>query len=136
MAALGEKVKFALDEARMLVLGSQVLIGFQFHAFFEKRFEELPALVQNLKFASLSLMLLTLLLLILPAAYHRIVEEGEDTEEQHRLTSTVMDFALLPFAVAIGTNVYVTALDVIGPGASVAWGVGAGLITLFFWYGL
>src|SRR5437764_14236030 len=103
MAELRKKVKWALDESRILILGSQVLMGFQFRAFFEKRFDELPASAQHLKYASLLLLLIALLLLILPAAFHRIVEHGEATAEQHRVTSTIMDFALLPFAIVLGS---------------------------------
>src|SRR2546421_10276702 len=112
MAELRKKVKCALDEARMLVLGSQVLLGFEFRAFFEKGFDELPPSAQHLKFASLLLMLIALLLLILPAAFHRIVEQGEATEEQHRFTTAIMDFALLPFAIVLGADMYFAVLGV------------------------
>jgi len=35
---LDRKVKMALDETRLLVLGIQVLLGFQFQAFFQTGF--------------------------------------------------------------------------------------------------
>ena len=136
MADLRHKVKLALDEARMLVLGCQVLVGFQLRSFFERRFDELPSAAQNLQFGSLLLLIGALLLLILPAAYHRIVEQGEDTQAQHRFTSAVMDFALLPFAVVIGADIYLAALGVQSHAVAVASGAAAAIITLFLWYGL
>jgi hypothetical protein len=136
MAELGHKVKCALDEARMLILGSQVLLGFQFRSFFETRFDELPLFAQRLKFVSLFVMLLVLLLLLLPAAFHRIVERGEATREQHRFTTSVMDFALLPFAVVLAAAIYVTVLDVLTRAAALVWTTIGALVTLFFWYGL
>ena len=42
MAKIKDKVQNALDEARILILGSQVLLGFQFRSVFEKGFETLP----------------------------------------------------------------------------------------------
>ena len=42
MAKIKDKVENALDEARMLVLGAQVLVGFQLRSVFEKGFESLP----------------------------------------------------------------------------------------------
>src|SRR5207245_9203283 len=39
--ALHSKVKNALDAARLLVLGAQVLLGFQYRAFFERGYEKL-----------------------------------------------------------------------------------------------
>ena len=42
MAKLKDKIKTALDEGRMLVLGAQILVGFQYRAVFEPVFEKLP----------------------------------------------------------------------------------------------
>ena len=135
MAELKDKVKCALDEARMLVLGSQVLLGFQFRSFFEKRFEELPALTQLLKFGALAALLIATLLLLLPAAYHRIVEQGEATEEQHRFTTAVMDYALLPFALVTGIDIYAAMQDVNGHRAALGAALAMLGFTFFCWYG-
>ena len=135
MAELKDKVKLALDEARMLVLGSQVLLGFQFRSFFEKRFDDLPALTQFLKFGALSVLLIATLLLILPAAYHRIVEQGEATEEQHRFTTAVMDYALLPFALVISIDVFAAMQDTAGMRPAAAAALGMLAFIFFCWYG-
>jgi cytochrome bd-type quinol oxidase subunit 2 len=136
MAELKDKIQNALDEARMLVLGSQVLLGFQFRSAFEPGFEKLSVTSQYLKMSALGLMLVALGLLISPAAYHRIVEEGEDTQDLHRFTTKVMDYALLPFAVALGIDVYVAAESTLSQTFSLIVGLSAGLLSLFFWYGL
>jgi hypothetical protein len=136
MAELGKKVKFALDEARMLVLGSQVLLGFQFRSFFEPSFDKTPEYVQFLKFAGLDLMLVAILLLILPAAYHRIVEQGEATEEQHRFTTDVMDFALLPFALVLGMDCFVAFEPRVALPQAIVAGASVTGAALFCWYGL
>jgi hypothetical protein len=136
MAKLKDKIQNALDEGRMLVLGSQVLLGFQYRSVFEPGFEKLPLSSQYLKVTALGLMLITLGLLLAPGAYHRIVEEGEDTHSLHRVATKVMDFALLPFAVALGFDVYVSVERTLGRTVSILVGMGASLIALFFWYGL
>jgi hypothetical protein len=136
MAELRKKVKLALDEARMLVLGSQVLLGFQFRSFFESSFDKAPRHAQLLKFAGLDLMLLAILLLILPAAYHRIVEQGEATQDQHRFTTDVMDFALLPFALVLGMDCFVAFESVFVLPYAIAVAGSVTAITLFCWYGL
>jgi DMSO reductase anchor subunit len=136
MAELKDKIQNALDEGRMLVLGSQVLLGFQFRSAFEQGFEKLPVASQYLKMGALGLMLLALGLLIAPGAYHRIVEEGEDTEDLHRFTTKVMDYALLPFAVGLGIDVYVAFERSSGRTFGLLTGLGATLFALFFWYGL
>jgi hypothetical protein len=40
---IAQKLKIALDETRMLVLGAQILIGFQFRGVFQDLYSELPA---------------------------------------------------------------------------------------------
>ncbi|MDT5124177.1 MAG: hypothetical protein QOC96_3659 [Acidobacteriota bacterium] len=136
MAELKDKIQNALDEARMLVLGSQVLLGFQFRSAFEPGFEKLSVTSQYLKLGALGLMLVALGLLISPGAYHRIVEEGEDTYELNRFTTKVMDYALLPFAVALGIDAYVAAQRTVSQTLAFSIGLGAGLLALIFWYGL
>jgi hypothetical protein len=134
MAKIKDKVKNALDEARMLVLGAQVLVGLQLRSFFEKGFDSLPIPSQALNLAGLGVMLVAIGLLISPVAYHRLVERGEDTEEIHRYTSKLMGFALLPFAVGLGIDLYVAAQKVVGWKTGAAVGLLGLLVAVFFWY--
>lgn len=136
VAKLKDKIQNALDEARMLVLGSQVLLGFQFRSVFEPGFAKLPLSSQYLKVVALGLMLLTIGMLLAPGAFHRIVEEGEDTRAQHRFTTRMMNCALLPFSVALGLDVYVSMERTLSMTPALIAGLGATLIALFFWYGL
>ena len=136
MTKIKDKVKNALDEARMLVLGAQVLVGFQFRSVFEKAFDSLPFVSQALKLAGLGLMLVAIGLLISPSSYHRLVEGGEDTHEIHRYTSKMMGWALLPFSLGIGIDLYVATQKIVGWKAGVAAGLLGTLVAASFWYGL
>jgi len=137
MAKLNNKVTHVLDESRMLVLGAQVVLGFQFRSFLEPGFENLPLPTQLIKLLGLGLLLVAVGLLISPSSYHRIVERGEDTHEIHRYASKVMTWAMLPFALGIGVDLFVAAEKVFG---SRWWGAAAGLLSTLvacaFWYGL
>jgi len=44
MAELKDKVQKVLSENRTLVLGAQILLGFQYQAVFRPKFEDLPPL--------------------------------------------------------------------------------------------
>jgi hypothetical protein len=134
VAKLKDKIQNALDEARMLVLGSQVLLGFQFRSFFEPGFARLPPSSQYLKACALGLMLVAVGLLLTPGAYHRIVERGEDTHALHRFATALMDYALLPFAAALGMDVYVAFGPTLGRGVAVAAGAASGALALVIWY--
>ena len=54
---LDSKLKTALDETRLLFLGGQVLLGFQFQAFFQDGFSTLLASAKYLSLGGLVLMI-------------------------------------------------------------------------------
>src|SRR5919108_6025908 len=95
VADLRTKVKNALDEARILVLGTQVLLGFQYRAFFEKGYDKLPPADRWCELAALVALLATVGALFLPASRHRIVEQGNDSDRFHRFTMLVMRISLM-----------------------------------------
>lgn len=136
MAKLKDRIKVALDEGRMLILGAQVLVGFQFRSVLEKGFEQLPQSSQYLKLCALGLMLLSTGLLMSPGAYHRIVDEGEDTADIHDYTTHVLGMALLPFALAFGLDIYVVTGKMFGYTPGILAGAATSLVALFLWYGL
>ncbi len=135
MAQLRNKVQNALDETRILILGIQVLIGFQLRAVFEPKFEKLSNTSQELGVAALGILLFGLTLLLWPAAYHRIIEHGNDTDRLHRFTTRVMTLAVLPFAIGMGINVYLV-VSGIGPELALASSLSVTAVALFFWHGL
>ena len=102
---LHERVKTALDETRTLLLGGQILIGFEFRAAFEERFDALPALARAANSVALCLMVLAIGLLIAPSALHRIAERGESTGRIHLLAGRLAALGLLPFGLSLGLNV-------------------------------
>ena len=67
--SLQDKVSFALDENRMLMLGSQVLVGFEYEAFFEKGFDPLPPYNRHLQILNLFLIFSSAILSI--RQFHR-----------------------------------------------------------------
>src|SRR5690242_16656050 len=98
----------------MLILGSQVLIGFQFQSAFQPAFERLPPEVQALKVVGLGLMLIAVGLLIAPGAFLQIAECGNDTPRLTHYTGSIASLALLPFALSIGLEVFAATQTIIG----------------------
>ena len=82
---LSSKVKTALDETRTLMLGAQILFGFQFHGAFQERFDALAPQAKMIDAIALLLMLSSVGLLITPSAFHRIVDRGEALAEHWSL---------------------------------------------------
>ncbi len=136
MAALNKKIKIALDESRMLVVGAQILLGFQYRAFFEKIFEQLSPTSQYLKLSALGILLITIALIMWPGAYHRIVWRGKDSRDIHEFTTSVMNVALLPFLIALSVDFYVIGARIIGTEKGIALGVTMGIVAVALLYGL
>lgn len=118
----------------MLMLGAQILIGFELRSAFQERFDSLPQLSKWLEAASLLLMVLTLALLVAPSSQHRLVERGEITARIRRVVNGFADVALFPFAMALGLDFYVVVAKAYGQGAGIAAGVIVALLALAFWY--
>ncbi len=135
MASLKEKIKVALDESRMLVLGAEILLGFHFRVVFEPAFERLPPSSQYLKMAALLILLAGIALVMAPGSYHRIVCSGNDHRDVHQFATTVMDVALVPFVIAFSFDIYLSTGRILGARRSIMKGTFIGATALFFWYG-
>lgn len=134
MAELKDKVKLALDEARMLILGAQILLGFEYRTFLEPAMDELARPWHYLKLLGLVLILVTNCLLMWPATFQQICERGEATEPVDRFATRIMCYALLPFAMAMGIDFAITFGKFGGTVPGVAAGATAAAAALFFWY--
>jgi len=67
---LDEKIKTALNENRLLLLGTQVLFGFQFNGIFQEQFDQLAPLARALECSGLTLLMATVAFLIAPSMEH------------------------------------------------------------------
>src|SRR5438093_883963 len=125
MPALKDKVKLVLDEARLLVLGAQILLGFQNQIFLQQAFDQIPPLTQRLMLIGLAVLLLAIALMMWPSAFHQITEHGEATTAVHRFATQSMCVALFPFALSLAIDLFAvtqhasnTTLAVVAGGAT------------------
>lgn len=119
MAELSDRLENVLNEARMLLLGGQVLLGFTYRICFEPAFDSMARSVQLVEVTALGIMTAGLGWLITPAAYHRIAEHGCQTERVHAFTTAVLDWGLLPFCVGLGLSFYPVAIALRLPHAAI-----------------
>jgi hypothetical protein len=104
---LERQLKIALDESRLLILGAQVLFGFQFNGIFQQQFALLPNISRLFVCAGLTLLMAALALLIAPSMEHRIVEGGQDSRRVLVLATLFGGTALLPVALALALDLFV-----------------------------
>ena len=132
--SLQRKLKNALDETRLLILGAQVLFGFQFNGMFQEAFADLHVALRLITCAGLVLIMVAIGLLIAPSMQHRIVECGEDSNRILSATTTLAALALFPLATALGLDVFMAIERTFGAGAGVGAGVSFFILAIIFWY--
>jgi hypothetical protein len=121
---LEDRIEQMLTESRIIIPGAQALMGFQLIAFLTKTFSELPSSSQIIHALALGANAVALVLLIAPAAFHRLAFRGADSERFFHLGSTLVTAALLPLALGISGDIYVAVTliaktEAIGAAASV-----------------
>jgi hypothetical protein len=134
--SLAKKVKTALDETRLLILGAQVLFGFQLNGVFQEGFVDLSSTTKLVNCAGQALMVLSIALLIAPSMQHRITEGGEDTNRIHRVAGRYAGVALIPFGISLGIGFHIVFDHVYGPPTAVVVGSVFCILAGGFWFGL
>jgi cbb3-type cytochrome oxidase subunit 3 len=128
-----QKIQHALTEARVVLPGAQALLGFQFVAVLLGGFETLPSSSKYVHVASLTLVTFSTILLMTPAAYHRLVERGEATEHFFRLASAMVLWSLVPLSCGTCGDFFVLARKISG---SIILASTATVAILLCFYGL
>lgn len=81
-------------------------------------------------------MALAIVLLMAPAAYHRLVEQGEETERFRRFTSRIILAAMVPLALGVSGD-FLLVVEKATTSPSLAVAGSAALLILFYglWFG-
>jgi hypothetical protein len=125
------RVEHMLTEAR------GALLGFQMAVLLTDAFSDLPAGSTTVHAAVLCCITLAIILLMAPAAFHRIAFDGQNSEGFYRLGSRFVIAAAAPLAVGIAGDFYVAvarALQSPFLGAAMAMIIGTVLAMLWFVY--
>ena len=75
-SAQDRRVKTALDETRLLILGAQILFGFHLNGAFQSDFPDLTLQSRALHALSFLMMAVAIALLIAPSLQHQLVDRG------------------------------------------------------------
>jgi uncharacterized protein DUF6328 len=134
-AKLHDRIDYTLTEARVILPGAQALLGFQLIVILTKPFATLPDHARIAHFAALACVAVAIVLLIAPAAIHRIAFDGDDDARFLRIASRIVTSALLPLSIGVSTELYVAATRLLPGTAAPQWTAGIGLcLLLSLWY--
>jgi hypothetical protein len=126
-----------LTEARVILPGVQAMLGFQLIVVMTQAFDELGRGYQILHFIGLALTTVSVVLLISPAAVHRLAFSGEDNSRFHEIGSALVTAALVPLSLAIAAESCVAAWKLSETTwVSICAGAAALSLLLGLWYGI
>jgi hypothetical protein len=120
------KIDQLLTEARVIIPGAQALLGFQLTVTLTRSFEQLSTTSRLIHVAALCCVATAVILLMTPAALHRISYAGEDSASFFRMGSGFVIAATVPLALGIAGDVYVATAKA---GESIALGAALALAT-------
>lgn len=133
---IDSRLKTALDESRLLILGAQVLFGFQFEAVFQELFPQIPASSRIVHCVGLVMLLISIGLLIAPSLFHQIIFDGESRLDAVTTATFLAGASLLPLTIGMGAAAYVTFEHLFGRSVGIAAGATFTTISLGLLYGL
>jgi hypothetical protein len=133
---LHTKIEQMLTEGRVILPGAQALLGFQFAVMLTKAFSELPAPIRTVHLIALMCVALAIVLLIAPAAIHRLTFDGQDDPRMHTTGSLLMTIALLPLAFGLSCDIWVALTKLFADHGWLALlgAVGALALLMTLWY--
>jgi hypothetical protein len=112
---LSDTVSNILEEARMILPGTETLFGFQLIVVFNALFQEgLDPREQYLHLAATLLVAIAIAMLLAVPAYHRQVEPESVSRRFVQLSSRLLSWSLVPLMLAICADFYLVASVVTG----------------------
>jgi hypothetical protein len=128
---LSKAAQLILDESRMFLPGIQALFGFQLIAVFNQTFsDKLSPFEQQLHLLAIGLVVLTTIIIMTPAAYHRQMEVKEVTESFIHMASKLMLISMMPLSLSISLDFYLVSRLIL-KNASLALVIGVVSFALF-----
>ena len=134
-STVGDRIDYVLTEARVVLPGVQALLGFQLIVILTEAFANLPASSAYVHLAALAAIAISAVLLIAPAAHHRIVFGGGEVEAFLPIASAYLLAATVFLALGMAADCYVIVTKVLSSmtaGAIAA--AGTVLVCLGLWH--
>ena len=132
---LKTKIEQLLTEARLIIPGGQALFGFQFIAMLTSGFDRLPQTAKVVHAVALCLIGMNVILMMTPAALHRLSFAGEDSPRFLRMGSILVTIGPAFLAAGISAESYVVFLKALNNAQiAMAASIAAAVLLVALWY--
>lgn len=123
-----------LQELRVAITGVQVLFAFLLTVPFTERFPSLDTSQRRVYFAAVLAAAVSSLLLIAPAANHRLLFREGVKEAMLRAANRLAIAGFVTLALGIGLSLYLVTTMVYATSTAVLVAIGVGVLTVFAWF--
>jgi hypothetical protein len=120
----------------LLILGAQVLFGFQFQAVFQDLFQGVSWHGKLAQCSALMLLLITVGLLITPSLLHQLAYRGESRRAMLAAATCLAGISLLPLTLGLGSSIFIVFEHLFGGAIGIITGAAFTALSLFLLYGL
>lgn len=105
--SIEDRIKNILEEIRIVLPGTETLLGFQLAAVFSGTFGKLPHHLQYLYLANLGLITLSVIFLISPVAYDRIVDNERELSRLYKFSTLMIRLALVCLSLGLSGSLFI-----------------------------
>jgi hypothetical protein len=105
--SLEDEVENLEQEGRMILPGIQALFGFQLIACFNAAFEQLSKQLQYIHLIALICVVISIVLVMTPPAFHRQAEPGMISTRFIEIGSKFLTISLIPLMIGVTLDVFV-----------------------------
>jgi hypothetical protein len=137
-ASQQRRIDQMLQEIRVILPGTQAVLGFQFIAFFNASFKELSGALQVYHLVNLILITFCAILLITPVALQELRTKGPTTKVWATWTSRFIGLAMFFLLAGVAGDVFVAG-NLLEVHNTVLAGIAAGIVFvvgMIMWFGL
>jgi hypothetical protein len=132
---LKTKIEQLLTEARLIIPGGQALFGFQFIAMLTSGFDRLPEMAKVVHAAALCLIGINVIVMMTPAALHRLSFGGEDSPRFLRMGSALVTIGPAFLAAGVSAEIYVVFLKALSSARiAMTVSIAAAIVLAALWY--
>lgn len=129
------RLQHVLTESRVLLPGAQALLGFQLITFYMEDYLRMARALQWVHLVSLFLISVAVVLLIAPAAYHRIADRGEATERSFQFGSRMVLLSAIPLGLGMVGELFLILAKAVSFTAAAFGSMVAFLVCFGLWFG-
>ena len=125
---VASRIDTVLGEFRMIIPALGALFGFQLTAAFSAEWKDLAPLLKTLNFAGVLSTAVALVLLLVPASYHRFTHRLDESEGYLRFAQRNMGVAFVFITLSLALSVFVQAVRAFGSAPAALASSGAFLL--------